>query len=89
MEFIHAREFLAGNQYVRVECNSQCNVILTDDINFRDYKEGRSFRYYGGFFKEFPAVLVPPYPGYWNITIDSGGKSATICYSITVVTIPT
>ena len=87
MDFIHTREYLDGTQCVRVACDTQCNVMLTDDINFNNYKQGRSHRYYGGFFKEFPAVLVPPYPGYWNVTLDLGGASASIRHSITVVTI--
>lgn len=88
MQFIHSREFLNGNQCVRVDCDTQCNVMLTDDTNFSSYKSGRTYRYTGGFFTEFPAVLVPPYAGHWNISIDLGGKSANIRYSITVITIP-
>jgi len=88
MDFIHGRKHLAGDQYVRIDCDTQCNVMLTDDANFSQYKRGRSFRYYGGFFKKFPAVLTPPYPGYWNIVVDLGGANATIKYSIQVVKIP-
>lgn len=88
MQFIHAREFLGGNQCVRVDCDTQCNVRLLDDSNFAAYREGRSHRYHGGFFREFPAILTPPCSGYWNITIDLGGGSASIRYDIRVVTIP-
>lgn len=88
MQFIHSREYLDGNQYVRVDCDTQCNLMLTDDNNFANYEAGRSYRYYGGFFKEFPAILVPPYPGNWNITLDLGGAGANIRYSITIVKIP-
>jgi hypothetical protein len=88
MDFIHAREFLSANQFVRVDCDTQCNVMLTDDINFQSYRNGQSYRYTGGFFKEFPAMLAPPYPGNWNVTVDLGGDSANIRYSITVVTFP-
>jgi hypothetical protein len=88
MEFSHSREYLDGNQYVRVDCDTQCNVLLTDDVNYGHFTNGRSYRYYGGFFKQFPAMLVPPYPGYWNITLDlGGGTSATVRYSIEAVTI--
>jgi hypothetical protein len=88
MKFLHAREYVAGTQYIRVDSDTQCNVILTDDANFQAYQRGETFRYFGGgFFKEFPAILVPPYPGNWNVTIDLGGGSANIRYSITVAAI--
>jgi len=88
MDFIHAREFLNGNQCIRVECDTQCNVLLMDDTNFASYKAGHSYRYSGGFFKEFPAIVVPPCSGNWNVVIDLGGGSANIKYNITVLTIP-
>jgi len=89
MDFIHTREFLDGNQYFRVDCDTQCNIQLMDDTNFSHYKSGRSYRYTGGYFKEFPANIVPPYAGHWNIALDLGGGNANIRYSFEVVTIPT
>ena len=88
MKFIHAREWLNNDQYVRVTCDTQCNVLLMDDSNFAAYQRKDSHRYYGGFFKEFPAKLLPPYAGNWNVTLDLAGGSANISYLITVVTIP-
>lgn len=88
MNFIHAREFLNIDQYVRVDCDTQCNIQLMDDTNYAAYKAGRTYHYSGGFFKEFPALLSPPCTGNWNIVIDLGGGSATIKYSITVLTLP-
>jgi hypothetical protein len=85
MQFIHAREYLMQGQSIRVDCDTQCNVMLTDDSNFNNYRSGHGFRYYGGFYDRFPAVIAPPHPGHWNVTIDVGGGSANIRYSITVV----
>lgn len=85
MEFIHAREYLEGGQAVRVDCDTQCNVMLTDDVNFMSYKRGQGFRYFGGQFKAFPAIITPPHGGHWNVTIDLGGGSANIRYSISKV----
>lgn len=88
MDFIHSREFLNSNQYFRVDCDTQCNIQLMDDTNFAAYKASRTYRSSGGFFKEFPAILVPPCAGYWNVAMDLGGGSATIKYKISVLTIP-
>jgi hypothetical protein len=85
VDFIHAREYLADGQSVRVDCDHQCNVMLTDDGNFSSYRRGGSFQHYGGFYSRFPVVLTPPHAGHWNVTIDLGGGQANIRYSITVI----
>ena len=87
MQFIHAREYLESDQAVQVDCDTQSNVMLTTDSNFERYKSGRGgFEYFGGFYKQFPAVIKPPHSGYWNITIDVGeGYRANIRYSINVI----
>ncbi len=86
MDIIHAREYLAPNQFVRVECDTQCNVMLTDDLNFGRYQRGDSFQHCGGFYKAFPIIIKPPHAGHWNITIDFGGGEAVIRYNIRVMT---
>jgi hypothetical protein len=85
MNFIHTRERLEEGQSVRVDCDTQCNVMLTDDTNFSIFRRGGGCTYYGGHFTMFPAVITPPYAGYWNVTIDLGGAQANIRYSINIV----
>jgi Domain of unknown function (DUF1883) len=48
MSFIHAREYLSAGQSVSVDCDTQCNVMLTDDSNFQSYRSGGRFTYFGG-----------------------------------------
>jgi len=85
MEFIHAREYLQGGQSVRVDCDTQCNVMLTDDSNFNSYRTGQRFTCYGGHAQRFPVILTAPHSGHWNVTIDLAGASANIRYSINVI----
>jgi len=85
MTFLHSREHLNAGDIVEVDCSHQCNVLLTDDHNFRGYKAGGRFNYYGGHFKKLPARIAAPRTGYWNITIDLGGGSATIRHSIRII----
>lgn len=85
MQFIHSREYLEVGDTVVVNCSHQCNIMLTDDHNFQRYKSRGQFEYFGGNFKMLPARITVPRSGYWNITIDLGGGSASIRHSIQVI----
>ena len=60
MEFLHKRLYLGDGEYVLVEVDVQANVLLTDDSNFGRYRNGESYRYYGGLAKRSPVPLTPP-----------------------------
>ena len=85
MDFIHSREHLNKGDVVVVNCSHQCNIMLTNDLNFRKYKSGQAFKYSGGHFKMLPAKIVAPETDHWNITIDLAGGSATIKHSIEII----
>jgi hypothetical protein len=85
MNFLHKREHLNQGDIAVVDCSHQCNIMLTDDTNFRKYKSGQQFSYHGGHFKIFPAKIAAPSTGYWNIVLDLGGGSATVKHSISFI----
>nr|WP_282561492.1 DUF1883 domain-containing protein [Providencia rettgeri] len=78
---------LNAGDIVVVDCSHQCNIRLTTDSNFNSYRNGRGYQHHGGggFFTHLPARLQAPHSGYWNVTIDLGGGSATIKHSISVI----
>jgi len=82
---LHSRLFLKQGDVVEVASDTQANVTLMDDSNYSNYKSGRSYNYYGGFFTHFPAQLAPPRSGYWNVVLDLGGGQAGVRHSIRVV----
>jgi hypothetical protein len=84
-DHLHKRLFLKDGDVVEVDSNTQANVILMDDSDYSNYKARRSYRYYGGFFTQFPATLVPPHSGYWNVVLDLGGGSAAVRHSVRVL----
>jgi len=84
-DHLHKRLFMKQGEVVEVDCDTQANVLLMDDSNYSNYKAGQSYRYYGGFFKQFPARLAPPHSGYWSVVLDLGGGSATIRHSMRVI----
>ena len=88
MHFIHNRFNLQHNQAVEVTCSHQCNLLLLDDSNFYNYQRGLKFNYKsGGFFKQFPTLLVPPSQGVWNFVLDTAGIPANINHGIRIVNI--
>jgi hypothetical protein len=82
MNFIHAEEYLDDGDIVIVDSSHQCNVRLMDDANFERFRRGAQHEYYGGAYKMFPARIRVPRSGHWNVTLDLGGGSANIRYSI-------
>ena len=60
------------------------NVLVMDNPNFLNYRSGRQFIYYGGFYTHSPAVIVPPSPGHWNVVIDLGGASGQVNATVRV-----
>ncbi len=81
----HKRLFLQDGDVVEVDCDTQANVTLMNDSDYANFKAGRSYHYYGGFFTHFPARLTPPHSGYWNVVLDLGAPRATIRHSMRVV----
>jgi hypothetical protein len=82
MNFIHAREYLNQGDVVQLDCDTQCNFMITTDSNFSSYRRRGRFQYYGGHFKRFPARISVPHSDNWNVTVDLAGGSANIRYSI-------
>jgi hypothetical protein len=74
MKFVHQREHLNEDDIVVIECSQLCNIRLMNDANFRSFKNGGRHTYHGGAFDRFPAKIVAPSTGFWNITIDTSGR---------------
>lgn len=61
------------------------NVFLMDDNNFQNYRAGRPFKYYGGYFTRSPVILVPPSAGRWHVVVDLGGGPGHVNASVRVL----
>jgi hypothetical protein len=71
VKFIHQREHLNEGDIVVIESSNACNIRLMSDANFRSFKNGGRHTYHGGAFDRFPAKIVVPSTGFWNITLDT------------------
>lgn len=85
MNFIHSREYLNQGDVVRLDCDTQCNFMITNDSNFSSYRRGGQYTYHGGHFTHFPATITVPRTGHWNVVIDLGGGSASIRYNLSYI----
>jgi len=84
-DHLHKRLFLRSGDAVEVDVGADANVVLMDDSEYANYRAGRSYRYQGGFFTEFPATIVPPHSGYWNVVLDLGMKHGKVRHTIRVL----
>jgi hypothetical protein len=85
MNFQYNRLYLTTNQALKFTIDNQCNAFLVDEINFANYKSGRSFTYYGGLQNKTQFLLSPPYNGNWYWVLDTGGYSGTVNYKISII----
>jgi hypothetical protein len=76
MKFIHQREHLNEGDLVVIQCSQTCNIRLMNDANFRSFKNGGRHSYHGGAFDRFPAKIVVPSTGFWNVTVDTVSSRA-------------
>lgn len=61
------------------------NVLLLDSSNYNNYKNGRRYKYYGGFVKCSPYRVVVPNTGRWFVVINLGGYSGQVRSSVRVL----
>jgi hypothetical protein len=85
MDFLHADFWGKPTDVAIVTLDNQANVMLLDDTNFSAYKEGRSFKYHGGWSCQSPVRLNPPRSGHWHVVIDLGSSVGRISASIRFV----
>lgn len=77
---------LHGGEIVEVTLSgTEANVCLMDDLNYRNYQAGRSFRHAGGHYKQSPARIAVPGMGHWHVTVDLGGFGGSVSSSVRVI----
>jgi hypothetical protein len=78
MNYLH-QEFDAGpSDVIEVNLDHAANVLLLDPTNYNDYRNGRTYRYYGGHAKSSPFRISPPRAGHWHLIVDLGGNFGSV-----------
>lgn len=57
---------------------SSANVLLLDPRNYRRYRAGQSFNYYGGLGNRSTMSLEVPHDGRWYLVVDLGGHRGRV-----------
>lgn len=76
---------LKKGQVVEVQLTAAANVRLMDSSNYRNYKNGRKHKYYGGYVKRSPYKIIVPNSTHWYVTIDLGGYVGKVRHSVRVL----
>jgi hypothetical protein len=58
---------------VDVTLDRAANVLLIESSNYGGYKQGGTYRYYGGYATKSPVRMAVPRPGHWHVVVDLGG----------------
>ena len=85
MRYLHYMLNLGTHDVVQTDLKSQAYVRLMNEENYRAYREGADYRYYGGLADKWPANVKPPYQGQWHLCIDLGGKDGELGASVHII----
>lgn len=85
MNYLQNELQLVAGDVVEVTLDHAANVQLLDPSNFQHYKQGKPFRYYGGYYKETPVRIAAPHAGRWHVVVDLGGGAGTVRASLKVL----
>lgn len=78
MDYLHYEFDANGGDVIEVTLDRAANVQLLDPANFENYKNGRGYRYHGGYATTSPVRLAVPRDGKWHVVIDLGGGAGRV-----------
>lgn len=81
----HDLGHLKRGDLVVVELGYAANVRLLDNTNYQQYRSGRQYNVYGGFYKRSPASITVPHTGHWHVAVDLGGNSGQVSSRVRVI----
>jgi hypothetical protein len=85
VNFLHQELELDSDDVVEVTLDHAANVQLLDTANYEQYRQGKPYRYFGGYYRETPARISAPRAGRWHVVVDLGGGAGTVRASLRVL----
>lgn len=74
-----------GNIVEVILKGNAANVLLLNSSNYNNYKNGRRYKYYGGYVKSSPYRIVVPSNGRWFVVINLGGYGGQVRSAVRVL----
>lgn len=72
MRFLHQQYQAKKKEILEVEIDQPTKVKFMSGMDFKNYKLGRTYKFFGGYFEESPVRFVLPYDGVWNVVVEKG-----------------
>jgi uncharacterized protein DUF1883 len=72
MRFLHKQYQAKKKDIVEVEIDRPAKVKFMTAFDLKNYKLGRTYKYYGGTFDESPVRFVVPFDANWNVVVERG-----------------
>lgn len=84
MQHLHKHLRLFEDDELELRITGAAHVFLMDDDNYRYYREGEEYDYYGGLVRRSPLRLKAPYAGAWHLVIEQAehGKPLDVVVQI-------
>ncbi|MCC7502299.1 MAG: DUF1883 domain-containing protein [Flavobacteriales bacterium] len=76
MKFLHKQYQAKKKEIIEVELDRAAKVKFMTAMDFKQYKNGRSHKYYGGLFEESPVRFVIPHDAVWYAVVEKGSSAA-------------
>lgn len=72
MRFLHKHYPAKKKEIIEVEIDRPAKVKFMTAFDHKQYKLGRSHKYFGGRFEESPVRFVVPYDSVWHVVVEKG-----------------
>lgn len=79
---------VSSGKRVKVEFDKPVKVLLLDPSQYKRYKGGISYSYYGGNAEVSPAMVKIPRKGDWNIVVETGSYFEDRVVNVTIELLP-
>lgn len=72
MKFLHKQYQAKKKEIIEVELDRPAKVKFMTAFDHKNYKLGRTHKFYGGMFDESPVRFVVPFDANWNVVVERG-----------------
>ena len=72
MKFLHKHYQAKKKEIIEVEIDRPVKVKFMTAFDHKNYKLGRTHKYFGGMFDESPVRFVVPFDSVWHVVVEKG-----------------